>query len=116
MWGKHLLEPIAGGKNTQEYCKTTISHETWLWVELGTNPLHARYKLYQLFQAHLALKPDTMKTIMAVIYLDAKESDAVTIADHLRDNQYVKVQAEKCNMHVAIAWTNHQNIYVSMLL
>jgi hypothetical protein len=87
----------------------------WLWVEISTPRIsHARYKVYQLFQAHMALRPDKAKAIMAVIFLNAEKDDAIAFAAQLRDNHFIQRQTSECKIHITIAWTNHRNIYSAM--
>lgn len=112
--GGENVQPIAGGENENQFCGTKITHETWLWVEISTRLSHARYKVYQLFRAHMALRPDNAKTIMAVIFLNAEKDDAIAVAAQLRDNDMIQRRARESNMHVAIAWTNHRNIISAM--
>ena len=110
------LQLVASTKaDPQAFLATPITDTTRLWVEICTDPLLARYKLYQLLRAHTVLKPPQDEAIMAVVCLNGEWDDTARVASFLHENPFVQKQVKDRGMELAIAWTKHRNLHASML-
>ena len=108
------IELIQSNRTLEQFRATPITHKTLLWMEMCPDSFSVRHKLYQLFRALIVLRPSDDEKVIGILYLNDNFDYVKTVCYALRQNAFVTRRAKDCNMELALAWTKHRNLCVSM--